>query len=83
MANTIHQPSANPTNKLSASTAATAAWGMVMSIGSLLLKVNYPEYYDPEMLLAIGAGVPTVVCYAAGWFTSDAPNVVVVVEDNQ
>lgn len=83
MSNTIHQPSKNPTNKLAASTAATAAWGMIMSIGGLTLKNLYPEWYDPETLLSVSAAVPTIVGFIAGWLTSDNPNIVVVVEDNQ
>lgn len=83
MANTIHQPSKNPTNKLTAATAATAAWGAFMSIGGLVLKNVYPEWYDPDTLLSVGAAGPTIVAFIAGWLTSDNPNITVVVEDSK
>lgn len=83
MANTISQPSANPTNKLTAATAATAAWAAVVSIGSLALKNLYPGWYDPETILTVSTAVPTVVGFIAGWLVSDAPNIVVHIEDGK
>lgn len=76
MSDTIRQPTNNPTNKLTAATAATAAWGAIMAIGGLVLKNLYPEWYDPEVTLAVGSAVPTIVGFAAGWLTSDRPNAV-------
>ena len=81
MANTINQPSNNPTNKLTASTAALAAWGIVMSVGGLALKNLAPGWYDPEVMLTVSAGMPVVIGFAAGWVTRDRPNVVVVMQD--
>lgn len=83
MANTINQPSNNPTNKLTAATAAAAAWSIVMSVGGLALKNLAPEWYDPEVLLKVSAAVPVVVVFVAGWFTRDRPNVVVVMQDKK
>jgi len=75
---TINQPSAQPTNKVAVATAATAAWTIVVSIGSLILKNEFPAWYDPDMILAVSAGVPTLIVFVAGWFTKDQPNVIVV-----
>lgn len=75
---TINQPSPQPTNKVAAATAATAAWAIFVSIGSLALKNLYPEWYDPDMIIAVSSGVPTLIVFVAGWFTKDKPNVVVV-----
>lgn len=75
MANTISQPSANPTNKL---TAATIAGG-VMALLGLVLKNVAPNWYDPEVLLA----VTPLVAFITGWLFKDNPNIVVVVGDQQ
>lgn len=83
MANTINQPSNNPTNKLTAATAAVTAWGIVMAIADLALQNLAPTWYDPKTMLLIANGVPTLVCFAAGWFTRDRPNVVVVMQDQK
>ncbi len=83
MENTINQPSANPTNKLTASTVATAVWGAMVSVGSLVVKNLYPEWYDPETILSVSAAVPTVVGFIAGWLVKDNPNIVVVMEDQK
>jgi hypothetical protein len=80
---TINQASAQPTNKVAAATAATAVWTIVVSIGSLILKNEFPSWYDPDTILAISAGVPTLIVFVAGWFTRDAANVVVVTKDTQ
>lgn len=77
---TINQPTSQPTNKVMAATAATTAWGIVMGIGSLMLKNLAPEWYDPDVVIAISSGVPTLVVFAAGWFTRDKPNVIVRVQ---
>lgn len=81
MSNTINQPTMNPTNKLTASTAALAAWGVIMSIGGLALQNLYPTWYDADVMLQVSAGVPTIVGFLAGYFTRDKPNIVVVMED--
>lgn len=73
MANTVHQASQNPTRKLSSATVAAAA----MAVLGLALKNLAPEWYEPSTL----ASVTPVVIYIAGWFISDAPNIVVVTQD--
>lgn len=75
---TINQPSPQPTNKVAAATAATAGWAIIVSVGSLALKNLYPAWYDPDMIIAVSSGVPTIIVFVAGWFTKDKPNVVVV-----
>lgn len=74
MANTINQPSANPTNKLTAVTVS----GVVVSALSLIIKNMLPDWYDPELMLNLSP----VVLLIVGWFIKDNPNIVVVVEDN-
>lgn len=78
----INQPSAQPTNKVAAATAAAAAWAIIVSIGSLAVKNLAPSWYDPDTILAISTGVPTILVFAAGWVTKDKPNVVVVQQGN-
>ncbi len=73
MTTTVNQPSANPTNKLSAATVASA----VMAVVGLALRNLAPEWYDEQVLLA---ALPVVV-YAAGWVTSDRPNITVITTD--
>lgn len=80
MANVVNQPSANPTRKLAASTVGGAVWGTLMLIVGLGLKNLAPEWYDPEVLASITLTGTTVAGYVSGWFTADAPNVVVVTE---
>ena len=80
---TINQTSSQPTNKVAAATAATAAWAIIVSVGSLAVKNLAPAWYDPDTILAISSGVPTMIVFAAGWFTKDKPNVVVVQEAKQ
>jgi len=75
---TINQPSSQPTNKVAAATAATAGWAIIVSVGSLTLKNLYPAWYDPDMIIAVSSGVPTILVFLSGWFTKDKPNVVVV-----
>jgi hypothetical protein len=72
MANTINQASANPTNKLTAATLATA----VIPVVGLLLRNLAPQWYDPEVMMAL---MP-VMTFVFGWFVKDAPNIVVVQE---
>ena len=80
---TIDQPSTQPTNKVAAATAATAAWAIIVSIGSLAVKNLAPGWYDPDTILAISSGVPVIIVFIAGWFTKDKPNVLVVTQDAQ
>ena len=75
MATTVNQPSANPTNKLSAATVAAALMGVV----GLALKNLAPQWYDQDVLL----GLLPIVVYFSGWFISDAPNITVVTTDPQ
>ena len=75
MANTITQPSINPTRKLTAATLASA----VISVVGLVLRNLAPEWYDPAVLLA----VTPVVAFAFGWFVKDNPNVVIVQEKEE
>jgi hypothetical protein len=79
MDTTINQPSGQPTNKVAMATAATAAWGIVVSIGSLTVKNLFPDWYDPDAVIAISSGVPVIIVFLAGWFTKDRPNVIVQV----
>lgn len=69
MAKVVNQPSVNPTNKLSAAVVASAAIGVV----GLILRNKFPEWYDPEVMLA----VTPVVVWAGGFVIRDKPNVVV------
>ncbi len=81
MANTINQPSANPTNKLTAAAVATAVWGAVIAVAGLTLQNLYPAWYDPEVLLSVSGAGSTTVAFIAGWLTSDKPNIVVSIEE--
>jgi len=66
----VNQPSANPTNKLTAATVASAG----MAVLSLVLKNLAPEWYDPETLMAL----TPVAAYVAGWLIRDEPNIEIV-----
>jgi hypothetical protein len=83
MANTINQPSVNPTRKLTAATVAVAVWGAAFNIIGLALKNLYPEWYDPEILLSVNNAVVTAAGFIAGWYVKDNPNVVVMVEETK
>lgn len=65
----ITQPSLNPTNKLTAATVAAAA----VSVGGLFLRNLYPEWYDPDVMLAI----TPIIAFGTGWLIRDRPNVVI------
>lgn len=78
MADTINQPSINPTRKLTAATVAVAVWGATFNIAGLALKNLYPEWYDPETMLSVNSAVTTAAAFIAGWFVKDRPNVVIV-----
>ncbi|TPM59169.1 hypothetical protein FJ959_09885 [Mesorhizobium sp. B2-2-4] len=75
---TINQPSSQPTNKVAVATAATAAWAIIVSVGSLALQNLAPTWYSPDLIAAVSSGVPVLLVFIAGWFTRDKPNVVVV-----
>lgn len=64
---TVNQPTFNPTNKLSAATVASA----VVSVMGLVLKTKFPEWYDPEVLMAI----TPLIAFAAGYMVKDRANV--------
>lgn len=81
MANTVNQPSVNPTNKLTASVVGTSVWGTFMLLVGLLMKNLSPEWYDPEVIASITLTGSTVAGGIAGWLTPDRPNVVVITED--
>jgi hypothetical protein len=83
MTTTVTQPSNDPTNKVTAITAALAAWGIFMSVGGLFLKNMAPEYYDPQVMLDVSAGVPTCVAFLVGWVRKDKPNVIITQEPQQ
>ncbi|MFK0688000.1 hypothetical protein ACFX5Q_07315 [Mesorhizobium sp. IMUNJ 23033] len=83
MATTVTQPTNDPTNKTTAAAAALAAWGMTVSIGSLALKNLAPEWYDPDMIIAVSAGVPVLIQFVTSWFSKDKPNVIVTQEAEQ
>lgn len=80
---TINQPSANPTNKLTAATAAVAVWSIVYSIGGLFVRNLYPEWYDEPTMMTINTAVPTIVAFLAGYLTKDRPNIVVVMDKTE
>lgn len=67
MAKTVNQPTALPTNKLSAATTATA----IMSVAGLVVQNIWPSWYSQE----VWAAMLPVVVFVVGWFVSDAPNV--------
>jgi len=73
MSTTVNQPSANPTNKLSAAVVAAAGMGLL----GLFLRNEVPNWYDPTVL----ALCSPVVVYFTGWFIRDAPNITVVTTD--
>jgi hypothetical protein len=50
---TINQPSRQPTNKVAAVTAATAAWAIIVSIGSLLVQNLAPTWYWADAVAAL------------------------------
>lgn len=67
MAQTVSQPSLNPTNKLSAATIAAA----VVALAQAIVVKNWPEFSDPQ----IWAAAYPLSVLVAGWFTPDKPNV--------
>lgn len=75
MADTINQPTVNPTRKLTAATIV----GAVIPVTGLLLRNLAPQWYDPDVML----GLTPILIFAVGWFVKDNPNVVVVVEETE
>lgn len=73
MANTINQPSANPTNKLTAAVVGAA----IVEVARTSLANFAPEWSEPAMWTAL---MPVIV-FICGWFVPDAPNIVVVMKD--
>lgn len=69
---TIHQPSSQPTNKL---TAATLAAALVPAAG-LILRNVFPEWYDPDVMV----GMTPIFVFLLGYLVKDAPNIVVTME---
>lgn len=64
---TVSQPSANPTNKLTAATIVAA----VMPLSGLIVKNLAPSWYDD----AVWAGLTPVMVMLVGYIVKDAPNV--------
>lgn len=73
MSNTISQPSANPTNKLTAAVVGVA----VVEVARVALANFAPGWSDPAMWTALSP----VIVFLCGWFVPDAPNIVVKVEE--
>ena len=72
--NTISQPSANPTNKLTSATIGIA----IVEVLRTALATFAPEWSDTAMWTALSP----IVVFACGWFISDAPNIVVITQDS-
>lgn len=77
METTINQPSAGPTNKITASAAATSAFTVTVSVVGLVLKNLAPTWYDPDVMISILTAGPVVAGFLAGYFVRDKPTVVV------
>lgn len=77
---TINQPSANPTNKVTGGTLVGAAAGFVFLMSGLVVRNLYPGWYDAEVWASGQVLIQTAAFFAGGWFTRDKPNVVVKVE---
>lgn len=75
MDNTINQPSANPTNKLTAAVIGVA----VIEVTRVLVANFAPGFDDQGMWTALSP----VVVFLCGWFVPDAPNQIVIVENKQ
>jgi hypothetical protein len=75
MANTVHQPSANPTRKLSAAVIGIA----IVEVARTALTNFAPEWSEPSMWTALSP----VIVFACGWFVKDEPNISVTVEESK
>ncbi|TPM37060.1 hypothetical protein [Mesorhizobium sp. B2-3-2] len=67
---TVIQPSANPTVKLTAATIAAA----LVSVSGLIVKNFWPQWYSDD----VWTSLTPIVIFACGYFVKDSPNVVVV-----
>ena len=74
MANTINQPSSNPTNKLTAAIIGAAG----ISVLRVVVRVKFPEWADDAMFDSL---TPLVIGMA-GWYTPDRPNITVITQDS-
>lgn len=74
MATTVAQLSANPTNKLSAATIASA----IVALANAIVSKYWPEYADPT----IWAAIYPLAGFIAGYMTRDKANVAVVPAEN-
>lgn len=75
MANTVKQPSYNPTNKLTAAVLGAA----VVEIAQIALANLAPTWTTPALWNAL----TPVIILACGWFVPDRPNIMVVVEESK
>lgn len=75
MANIVNQPSVNPTNKLSAAVVGAA----VVEVARAVAAHFFPDFAQPELWTALSP----VIVFACGWFVSDAPNVVVITQEQK
>lgn len=64
---TVKQPSANPTNKLTAATLAAA----LVSVSGLIVRNVAPGWYDADVWLTM----TPIVVFALGYIVKDKPNV--------
>lgn len=64
---TVSQPSARPTNKLTAAVIGTA----LVEVARVGIGYVIPEFGDQTMWIALAP----IVVYATGWFVKDKPNV--------
>lgn len=75
MTTTVHQPSANPTNKLQAATLAA----VIVAGSGLIVRNFWPSWYDPELWAAL---MPLSV-FALGYLVKDKPNILIVAEGSE
>jgi hypothetical protein len=65
--NTVKQPSAMPTNKLTAAMLSASVAGVIKAF----VVQSYPDFADP----VIWEPLPYIVGLAVGYFVKDKPNV--------
>jgi hypothetical protein len=63
---TVNQPSARPTNKLTAATLGA----LLVSLMSVLVQNMAPDWHDPQVFSALGP----VMVGLLGYIVKDAPN---------
>lgn len=66
MSTTVKQPTANPTNKLTAAMVAS----VVMELSKLIVKNVWPQYYEEALWVAL---TPLAIV-GAGYFIRDTAN---------